>query len=159
MVKKQQILKEIRDRMFNITRDNGYFHDIKKVEISRQEIFQSTEVPAINVHYRSDDPNFDNYGSGERLMRIMVGGFSTTNKKDLDAAEITFQLEEDIIMSLNRSNDLPQKTSIPSICLGGIVKEITNHSSTPINQGRLSPFIGVLIEFEVRYLLDGETLS
>ena len=155
---KQAIIKEIETRFWNITVANGYFRDIERVCISKLTEYQSRDLPYLNFHVTGDSPAANKYGRNEREMTI-IAEFYTKIYDDGNISTIAFELEEDMVIALNRSNDSPLKTDEPNRNLNGLVKFITDQDMTPIISGKNSDYAGVAIEFNINYILDAETLS
>lgn len=151
---KLQIFDEIKNRLYNIKKNNGYSYDIERVEIQRLNAFKPNELPAINFYFTRDQSTQADFGQDQRTMTLMFESYT----KVWDQAqlhELYFDLEEDITVAINRAQEAPRKDDEPEWMLNGLVDNISQPGLSPIITG--SEYAGVAIELTVDYTIDLET--
>lgn len=153
-----QILDEIRERLKNISKANGFSVDLRKLDRARLTPFQTGEMPCINYWPQGDNLVERLPGKHLRELSLVIEFYDNSGRSD-PLTDKSALLAQDAYQALWRDPSAPRIEDRPSPNLGGLVDELVLESIQPaIGEGQ-SPFCGAVMSISVRYRIDPHTLA
>lgn len=145
-----QILDLMGARFLNISKVNGYFNDLKKLDRARLTPFKNPEMPGLNYYITGDTLDVPmNTGVNQRVMSVAVEFYTTT--RDRPFSDVANELATDAIIALNRDPAAPTVADQDSTRLGKKVVKFETDTFTPaIGEGQ-TPYCGAVLIFIVTY--------
>ena len=144
-----QISNEIEKRLFNISKNNGYANDIRKIERASTGQLGGASLPAINFHPLADSI-IERFNGGQvRELEILVEFYD--KERDRAFTDRAFEAASDIQIALWRSTEEPNVEDKPNANLGGLTEDLFIESMQPaIGEGQ-KPIFGCVLTLKIQY--------
>lgn len=143
------IIDDVMLRMQNISVENGYSTDIKKIERAKLEPFLGYDLPAINVWPTTVVNSRSTMVSDERHLPLMIECHDYTHDEPFNT--VAERLAADIVTAINRHPDHPAVSDTLNKNLDATVSDcVLDGYDYEIGRGQ-KPFCGVMVRFTIKY--------
>ncbi len=148
----EMVLAEVALRLANITRANGYYTTVIKIEEARLESFKENDLPTINYWLLNLESAREVYDEDSREFTLFVEIHDTT--RDETFIKIAGRLAADVTTALARSDASPAVSDSVDIELGESVSDfVFNGFDYEIGEGQ-KPWCGALCRFTIKFKTD-----